>query len=165
MSTTQPLLPFLATREIDYTIKQKLLVMAADAADADARLNDFAEGTDWGANASLTHRVVQLADEMEQIEDTCEVSIRQLTDDPVQDDDKFTLVQMQLADVCLDSSLARLGLEQKAQAMWDLLQKVNRGHQLNTADLSELALEVKTFVETELAAQARSQAVLTQVKQ
>lgn len=120
------------SRAIDYTATQTFCVLAESAEAAEEQLDTFCERTDWSPDAAKLHGVVQLGDELEQIENSCEVSVG----DPVA-----------AAALATDGSMSQLVKEGKAAAMFELLQKIALRPQMYTAPLADLGMEVKAFVE------------------
>ncbi len=122
---------FAVDRTIDYTVRQRFLVRAEDAEAAKELVDSFAEGTDWSLAASKSLGVLQLSDEMEQVENTCElVVVDGGADAPT-----------------IDASLTRLGIENTAQAMHALLCKIAATPAIYCAGTAALGMEVKALVE------------------
>lgn len=101
---------FPVTRTIGYTVIQKFLVKAHNEDDACERVDEFADETDWGPNASRERGVVQISDEMEQIENSLETVPGGTSWD--------------LAGVSVDPSMVKLAKENHTAAMFDLLQRL-----------------------------------------
>lgn len=130
---------FPVTRTLDYTVIQKFLVKAPNQDDACERVDEFADETDWGPEASLERGVVQISDEMEQIENTLETVPGGTS--------------WNLAEVSVDQSMAKLAKENHTAAMFDLLKRLASVSSLpirasveERVSLCQLQEEAKTLV-------------------
>jgi len=124
---------FPVERTIDYTVRQRFLVLASDPDQAGELVERFAEETDWSVEAGKALGVFRVSDDMEQMENTCEVVPAQA---PISG-----------AAANVDESLAKLTVENSAQTMLALLRKIAMTPAIYCAGTSALGMEVKALVD------------------
>lgn len=139
---------FLITRTLDYRISQQFAVTAITAEEAEGKVGEFVD-SDWSSDAAKRLGVVQLSDEMEQIDNTQEIEHNEQL--PAGERPK------------VQDSMPRLINENHAQQMYEMLKKVVECPQMYLAGISELGMEVKTFMDALNAKLVQPEALVTEV--
>ncbi len=123
---------FRLKRSIDYTVEQAFVVVATTQDEAQEALANFADGSDWSEAASKKYGVVQVSDEIDQIENSDEITCEGAVDltNP-------KLVEQSYVNICMEG----IAIE-----MLTMLRKVaetpNHREKLNA-----IALEAKALVD------------------